>query len=67
MMLYLCLHYISKYTFMFGVYLILLAIGLRLIGVNELVFISITAIYIALIKFKVICFSSSWLDRANKK
>jgi len=67
MMLYLWLHYISKYTLMFSVYLILLTIGLTFIGANELVFILITAIYIALIKFKVISFSSSWLERANKK
>ncbi len=66
-MLYLCLHYLSKYSLMFGIYFILLEIGLTVIGTNDWTFVAITTIYFSLIKLKVITFSSSWLDRINKE
>lgn|GEM_PF-3635530 len=56
------MHYLAKYTLMFSVYTILLTLCLSLISPSIITFLIVSTIYLILIKYKIIVFSSSWLD-----
>lgn len=61
--LYNILHILSKFSLMFFVYILLIALSITWISDNPLCVILVTLIYFLLIKYKIIEFDSYWLDR----
>lgn len=62
-MLKIILHYLSKYSLMFVMYITLLALFINFVSDSLLVLVPVTAIFYLILKFKIIEFSSCWLDR----
>lgn len=59
------LHYISKYSLIFLIYCLLLALSFHFISSSYTTIILVTLIYIILIKNKILVFTSSWIKEAN--
>lgn len=59
------LHYISKYSLIFLVYFLLLALSFHFISRSYTTITLVTLIYIILIKNKILVFTSSWIKEAN--
>lgn len=62
-MKYKILHYISVFNIVALVYLLVMYVALTFFGQNYTTLITTTIIFILLIKFKILTFGSSWLDR----
>lgn len=64
-MFYKIIRYISKYSLMLLVYMLILALVFKVFGTSYVALILTTSIYIFLLNKKILTFSSSWLEKCN--
>ena len=62
-MKYKILHYVSMYNLMALIYLVILYLSMTFFGKNYPTLIITTCLFVMAVRFKILKFSSNWLDR----